>query len=58
MEKEEFYLEEEVIIKPPYWWVEYIDECGYRHLAQIKDENYLKYLQDNYLIKDIRIIEA
>ena len=32
MEKEKIYIQieddEEQVIKPPYWWVEYIDDCG------------------------------
>lgn len=60
MEKEENYIQieddEEEIIKPPYWWVEYIDDYGYKHLATIKDEAYLKYLQTNYSVTSVKAI--
>ena len=60
MEKEKFYIQyeddEDEVIKAPYWWVEYIDDCGYRHLAAVKDETYLKYLQTNYSIISIKVI--
>ena len=49
--------EEEDILKPPYWWVDYTDNCGDRHLATIKDETYLKNLQNNYVINTIKRIE-
>ena len=60
MEKEKIYIQieddEEEIIKPPYWWVEYIDDCGYKHLATVKDETYLKYLQTNYSVISVKVI--
>ena len=60
MEKEKIYIQieddEEEVIKPPYWLVEYIDDCGYRHLATIKDETYLKYLQTNYSVISVKVI--
>lgn len=60
MEKEKNYIQieddEEEIVKPPYWWVEYVDNCGYKHLATIKNETYFKYLQMNYLITNVKII--
>ena len=58
MEKE-IYIQledDEEIIKPPYWWVEYIDDCGYKHLATVKDEIYLKYLQTNYSVISVKVI--
>ena len=60
MEKEEIYIQieddEEEVIKPPYWWVEYIDDYGHKHLATIKDEAYLKYLQTNYSVISVKAI--
>ena len=60
MEKEKIYIQieddEEEVNKPPYWWVEYIDDCGYRHLAIVKDETYLKYLQTNYSVISVKVI--
>ena len=48
--------DDEEIIKPPYWWVEYIDDYGNKHLATIKDEAYLNYLQNNYVVVNIKVI--
>ena len=60
MEKEKIYIQieddEEEVIKPPYWWVEYIDDYGYKPLATIKDEAYLKYLQTNYSVISVKVI--
>ena len=60
MEKEKFYIQyeddEDEVIKAPYWLVEYIDDCGYRHLATVKDETYLKYLQTNYSVISVKVI--
>ena len=59
MEKEKLYIQlddEAEIIVPPYWWVEYIDDYGNKHLATIKDEAYLKYLQNNYVVVNIKVI--
>lgn len=50
--------EDEEIIKPPYWRVEYIDDYGYKHLASIINEDYLKYLQDNHCVIDVRLITS
>lgn len=58
MDKEMYYDEEEVVIKPPYWMVEYIDDEGHKHIATIKDKNYLDYLKDRYDIQNIEVVEA
>lgn len=49
---------EEEIIKPPYWWVEYVDDIGFKHIATIKDKNYLEYLKDRYNVTIVKIIET
>ena len=52
----DYYDEEDEIIKAPYWLVEYTDDCGYKHLATITNKDYLKYLQDNYSVINIKFI--
>ena len=50
--------DEEVSVKPPYWWVEYIDDYGLRHLATVKTKEYLQYLQRNYIVVRVKVVEA
>ena len=56
MEEKNVYIRIEESLKSPYWWVEYIDDYGYRHLAKIKDKKNLKFLQSNYSVINIMII--
>lgn len=60
MEKlEELFLEEEdIVLVPPYYWVVYVDDYSQKHIAQVKDEGYLYYLKDRFIIEEIKIIEA
>lgn len=61
MEKNELFIyedDEEVILVPPYWRVEYVDDYGHRHLATIKDEVYLNYLKDRFTIINIKNIKG
>lgn len=51
-----YYNEEDEIIKAPYWLIEYTDNYGYKHLATITNKDYLKYLQDNYSVVNIKFI--
>lgn len=41
--------EREEVITPPYYKIMYIDDYGYKHLATIKDINYLTYLKIDLL---------
>ena len=50
--------EDREIVKVPYWRVEYIDDCGYRHLATVQNETCLKFLQTNYSVISVKYIEA
>jgi len=53
MEKEDYYdIDEKIEILPPYWWVEYVDDWGDKHIATIKNQNYLNYLETNFIIID------
>lgn len=59
MEKKEYvdyYDEEDEIIKAPYWLIEYTDDYGCKHLATITNKDYLKYLQNNYSVINIKFI--
>lgn len=58
MEKEKYNEEEEIIILPPYWWVEYVDDCGQKHIATVKDKNYVDYLKETYEIIEEKIIQV
>ena len=50
--------EREEIIVPPYYKVIYIDDCGYKHLATIKDINYLTFLKDRFIILECKLVAA
>ena len=49
---------EEVNIYPPYWIVMYLDDYGQKHLATVKEEAYLKYLENRYTILDKKLMSA
>ena len=60
MEKERELLEnieEEDILIPPYTSLLYLDSLNQKHLAMIKDKNYLKYLKDNYIVLEEKFVE-
>lgn len=50
--------EREEVITPPYYKIMYIDDCGYKHLATIKDINYLTYLKDRFIILECKLVAA
>lgn len=50
--------EREEIIVPPYYKVMYIDDYGYKHLATIKDINYLAFLKDRFIILECKLVAA
>ena len=58
MEKEKIYIEEEEenIVKAPFWWVEYVDDCGHKHIASIKNKDYVDFLKKTYLVNEIKVI--
>jgi len=43
-------------IKSQQWRVEYIDDCGNKHLATISNQTYLQYLQDNLSVISIKTL--
>lgn len=51
-------MDEEIVVKPPYWLVEYIDDELHKHIATIKDKSYLDYLKMRFNIEKVEIIEA
>ena len=56
MDLEKYYLEnsdEIEVIKPPYWVITYLDMENKKHLAMIKDINYLNYLKMNFIVLTI-----
>ena len=46
------------VITPPYYKIIYIDDYGYKHLATIKDINYLTYLKDRFIILECKLVAA
>lgn len=50
------YEEEKEIIIPPYYMVTYLDDYGYKHLATIKDTNYLSFLKDRFIVLECKFI--
>ena len=60
MEKEKrvnYYDDDERVLIPPYWTVEYIDDYGRRHIATITDKEYLEFLKDRYDVVRIKVTE-
>ncbi len=57
MEIEKVYDDEEMVILPPYWWVEYVDDDGHKHLAAIKDIAYLEYIKTRFTVTTVKAIE-
>lgn len=49
-------MEDEVIVLPPYWLIMYIDDQGQKHIATIKDKNYLIFIESRYRILDKKAI--
>lgn len=41
---------EEYILLPPYWWIEYIDDYGQKHIATVKNEEYLNFIESRYIV--------
>ena len=58
MDMKRYLFEDEDLeaIAAPYWIVIYIDIDNTKHLAQIKDKNYLQYLKDNFRIESVNIV--
>ena len=46
--------EEDEVITVPYYVVTYVDECLRTHIATVKEEWYLRFLEDRYYIKDCK----
>lgn len=53
----DFYDEDEVVLVPPYYVVIYVDDYGYKHIATVKDEVYLAYLKQRFIILECKIVE-
>lgn len=53
-----YYDDDEKVLVPPYWIVEYIDDYGRRHIATITDKEYLAFLKNRYDVVKIKVIEA
>lgn len=60
MEKEKIMMleeeEEEVILIAPYYIITYIDDDNRTHMAMIKDNAYVNYLKDRFIIKECKLI--
>lgn len=46
--------EEDEVITVPYYVVTYVDDCSRTHMATVKEEWYLRFLEDRYYIKDCK----
>lgn len=58
MEKDYFIEDDKLEILPPYWWVEYIDDWGAKHIATTKNKGYLTYLEANFRIVEKKVVQA
>lgn len=56
-EKNTIVIDEELILLPPYWIVEYIDSSNEKHLANVKNKGYLFYLESNFRILEKKLIK-
>lgn len=46
--------EEDEVITVPYYVVTYVDDCLRTHIATVKEEWYLRFLEDRYYIKECK----
>ena len=46
--------EEDEVITVPYYVVTYVDDCLRTHIATVKEEWYLHFLEDRYYIKECK----
>lgn len=53
-----YFDEEEEVIVPPYYRVMYVDDCGYKHLATVKDINYLQFLKERFAVLECKLVAA
>ena len=51
-------MEDEINILPPYWFVIYKDDYGQKHIATIKNKEYLIFIENRYFVLEKRIIMA
>lgn len=58
LEKLYIYDDEESVITEPYYMVTYVDDYLNTHLATVKDEWYLHFLEDRYYIKNCVYIKV
>ena len=56
MMKEFYDDDEKEVLKAPYYIVFYIDDYGYKHVATIKDESYLHYIRDRFIVVETKFI--
>ena len=48
--------EREDVLTVPYYIVTYVDDCLRTHMATVKEEWYLRFLEDRYYIKDCKAV--
>lgn len=48
--------EREDVLTVPYYVVTYVDDCLRTHMATVKEEWYLRFLEDRYYIKDCKAV--
>lgn len=48
--------EKDEVITVPYYVVTYVDDCLRTHIATVKEEWYLRFLEDRYYIKDCKYV--
>lgn len=48
--------EEDDVINVPYYFVTYVDDWNRTHMATVKEEWYLRFLEDRYYVKDCKYV--
>lgn len=48
--------EDEWVSRPPYHLVKYIDDYSKTHMAMIKDDCYLHFIQDRFTVVDCQYV--
>lgn len=49
-------MEEEKILKAPYYIVQYKDDEGLTHLAMVDDNQYLQFLKDRFIVISVKYV--
>ena len=55
---EDNYDDDMEVLVAPYYLVTYKDDWGLKHLAMIKDEAYLEFLKDRFVVLSSQLVEA